>query len=185
MPTVTFNGDAAKYGTVDSATLIVESDYFVGVNLNIVNSSPPDGKRQGAQAAALRVSSEMVAFYNCKILGFQDTIVDDAGKHFFKDCYIEGTVDFICGNGRSLYVNTELHIIPGERMAMITTHARKSNSDPSGLSFVHCTVTGKGRVAYLGRAWFPYARVIFSYTQMSDAIIPIGWFETQKEKIAF
>jgi len=186
MPTVTFNGDAAKYGTVDSATLIVESDYFVGVNLNIVNSSPrPDGKRPGAQAAALRISSDMVAFYNCKFFGFQDTVIDYKGKHFFKDCYIEGTVDFICGNGRSLYVNTVLHVIPGDGMAMITAQGRQSSSELSGYSFVHCTVTGTGKVAYLGRAWFPYARVTFSYTEISDAIIPIGWFETQKEKVAY
>lgn len=32
-PTITYNGDAAKYGTVDSATVIVESDYFVAANI--------------------------------------------------------------------------------------------------------------------------------------------------------
>ncbi|OMO51725.1 Pectinesterase, catalytic [Corchorus olitorius] len=42
----TLGGTAKKYGTVDSATLIVESDYF--------NSAPkPDGVMEGAQAAAL------------------------------------------------------------------------------------------------------------------------------------
>ncbi|KAK4353868.1 hypothetical protein RND71_026062 [Anisodus tanguticus] len=38
--------------------------------------------------------------------GFQDTFCDDNGKHFFKDCYIEGSVDFIFGNGESLYLNS-------------------------------------------------------------------------------
>lgn len=33
MPTLTFDGTAAKYGTVDSATLIVESNYFVAANI--------------------------------------------------------------------------------------------------------------------------------------------------------
>lgn len=32
---LTYNGNALKYGTVDSATLIVESDYFMAVNLVI------------------------------------------------------------------------------------------------------------------------------------------------------
>lgn len=32
-PILTFDGNAAKYGTVDSASLIIESDYFVGANL--------------------------------------------------------------------------------------------------------------------------------------------------------
>lgn len=35
MPKLTFDGDAAKYGTVYSATLIVESDYFTAANLII------------------------------------------------------------------------------------------------------------------------------------------------------
>ena len=36
MPNVTFNGTAKVYGTVDSASLIVESDYFIAANLGIV-----------------------------------------------------------------------------------------------------------------------------------------------------
>lgn len=35
MPNLTFYGTAAKYGTVDSASLIVESNYFMAVNLII------------------------------------------------------------------------------------------------------------------------------------------------------
>ena len=33
MPNITYGGTAQKYGTVDSATLIVESDYFVAANI--------------------------------------------------------------------------------------------------------------------------------------------------------
>ena len=33
LPTLVFDGTAAKYGTVESATLIVESDYFNAANL--------------------------------------------------------------------------------------------------------------------------------------------------------
>ena len=61
-----------------------------------------------AQAVAIRISGEMAAFYNCNFTGFQDTVCDDKGKHFFKDCYIEGTVDFIFGEGRSLYLVLKL-----------------------------------------------------------------------------
>ena len=38
MPNLTFDGTAKQYGTVDSATLIVESDYFVAANIVIVVS---------------------------------------------------------------------------------------------------------------------------------------------------
>ncbi|KAL2897148.1 Pectinesterase PPME1 [Bienertia sinuspersici] len=112
-PTITFAGTAAQYGTVDSATLIVESDYFVAANIIVSNSAPrPTPQSKGAQAVAMRISGDRAAFYNCKFVGFQDTVCDDKGKHFFKDCYIEGTVDFIFGEARSLYLNTELHVHP-------------------------------------------------------------------------
>ena len=38
MPNLAFDGTAKQYGTVDSATLIVESDYFVAANIVVVVS---------------------------------------------------------------------------------------------------------------------------------------------------
>ncbi|PON83627.1 Pectinesterase, Tyr active site [Trema orientale] len=197
IPTLTYAGDAAKYGTVDSATLIVESDYFVGANLiikaryknyiannNIAqNSSPkPDGKRKGAQAVALRASGDKAAFYNCRMLGFQDTLCDDRGFHLFKDCYIEGTVDFIFGSGTSLYLNTELHVISDPNIqSVITAQARESSSENTGYSFVHCAVTGNAKNAVLGRAWMSRPRVVFAYTNMGGSVIsPQGWSDNNK-----
>ncbi|TYH40255.1 hypothetical protein ES332_D12G234400v1 [Gossypium tomentosum] len=157
MPNLTFDGTAKQYGTVDSATLITESNYFVGANLNIVNSAPrPDRKMVGAQAVALRVSGDRSAFYNCKIIGFQDTLCDDRGNHFFKDCHIRGTVDFIFGSGTSLYLNTEIFVVGDPEgdpeMAIITAHARESSSEDTGYSFVHGRITGTAKDVFLGRA---------------------------------
>ena len=56
------------------------------------------------QAVALRASGDKGAFYNSKLIGFQDTLCDYKGRHFFKGCYIEGTVDFIFGRGKSIYL---------------------------------------------------------------------------------
>ncbi|XP_059316091.1 pectinesterase 1-like [Lycium ferocissimum] len=183
VPNIIFNGTAKEYTTVNSATVVVESEYFSAVNINFVNSAPrPDGKRELAQAAALRTGGDKASLYNCKMYGFQDTFCDDSGKHFFKDCYIEGTVDFIFGNGKSLYLNTEMHVIPGEPMAMITAHARSADNVDSGYSFVHCTVTGTGKTTYLGRAWKPFSKVVFSYTDMSDVVHPEGWSDFGKKE---
>lgn len=79
--------------------------YMLWVNLLLQNSSPrPNPKQKGGQALALRISGDMASFYNCRFKGFQDTLCDDSGNHFFKDCYVEGSVDFIFGSGKSLYL---------------------------------------------------------------------------------
>ncbi|XP_051142813.1 pectinesterase 1-like [Andrographis paniculata] len=176
MPTLIYDGTALKYGTTDSGTLIVESDYFSAVNIKVVNTAPrPDGKMKDAQAVAMDISGDYASFYNCRFHGFQDTLLDDKGRHFFKDCYIEGTVDFIFGAGQSLYLNSEIHVIPGDKMAIITAHSRSKPDEGSGYVFAHCSITGSGGTAYLGRSWFDYSRVIFAFCDMSDVVIPEGW----------
>ncbi|KAK6135569.1 hypothetical protein DH2020_030677 [Rehmannia glutinosa] len=181
LPVLVYDGTAAKYGTVDSATLIVEGDYFTAVNLKVVNSAPrPDGKRTGAQAEAMRIGGDFASFYNCRFHGFQDTLCDDKGRHFYKDCYIEGTVDFIFGSGNSLYLNSEIHVIPGDPQAIITAQARSKATEPNGYSFVHCKVTGSGGIAYLGRAWFDFARVVFAFSEFTDVVNPQGWSDNNK-----
>ncbi|KAE8715979.1 putative pectinesterase 49 [Hibiscus syriacus] len=183
MPTLTFDGTARQYGTVDSATLITLSSYFVGAYLNIVNSSPMPSGNPGAQAVALRVSGDRSAFYNCKMVGFQDTVCDDRGNHFFKDCNIKGTVDFIFGSGTSLYLGTEIFIENDPRLTVITAQARESSSEKTGYSFVHGKITGAAKGTFLGRAWKSSPRVVYSYTDMSKVVVPSGWSsEMQPER---
>jgi pectinesterase len=68
------------------------------------NTAPaPPGGAVGKQAVALRITGDKGAFYNCKFLGAQDTLYDQQGRHYFRNCYIEGSIDFICGDGQSLY----------------------------------------------------------------------------------
>lgn len=57
----------------------------------------------GAQAVAIRISGDQAAFWGCGFFGAQDTLHDDRGRHYFKDCYIQGSIDFIFGNARSFY----------------------------------------------------------------------------------
>ena len=71
---------------------------------------------------------------------------------------------------------TELHVIGDKNGNFITAHARNSEAEDTGFSFVHCKVDGTGtKGAYLGRAWQARPRVIFSYTSMSSVVNPEGW----------
>ncbi|KAI3933857.1 hypothetical protein MKX01_028183 [Papaver californicum] len=150
------------------------------------SSPPPDGQRKGAQAVAMRVSGTKSSFFNCKFYGYQDTICDDRGLHFFKDCFIEGTADFIFGSGTSLYLKTTLHSVSKDKAGVITAQAREKE-DETGYVFVHSTVQGSGAGnTVLGRAWKPYAKTIFVYSSMDDSVKPEGWDnhrDTKNDKI--
>ncbi|CAJ1932262.1 unnamed protein product [Sphenostylis stenocarpa] len=176
MPKISYGGTAKQYGTVDSATLIVLSDYFVAANVMILNSAPrPDLNTVGGQAAALRISGDKATFYNVHLYGYQDTVCDDAHRHFFKDCYIQGTVDYIFGSGKSLYVNCELRTLGDAMDTYITAQARKNKQEDNGYSFVHCELTGTGTGAYLGRAWFSHSTVVFAYCNMGNIFNKVAW----------
>ncbi|XP_041006327.1 probable pectinesterase 53 isoform X1 [Juglans microcarpa x Juglans regia] len=162
-------------GTYASATFAVNSPYFFAKNITFKNTTPvPAPGAIGKQAVALRISADTASFVGCRFLGAQDTLYDHVGRHYYKDCYIEGSVDFIFGNGLSLFEGCHVHAI-AQNMGALTAQGRSSLLDDTGFSFVNCKVTGSGAL-FLGRAWGPFSRVVFAYTYMDNIIIPKGWY---------
>lgn len=135
--------------------------------------APPSGAL-GKQAVALRISADTAAFIGCKFIGAQDTLYDHKGRHYFKNCYIQGSVDFIFGDGLSLYENCHLHA-KTKSYGALTAQKRESMLEETGFSFLNCKVTGSGAL-FLGRAWGTFSRVVFAYTYMDKIITPRGWY---------
>ncbi|KAF5751077.1 putative pectinesterase 11 isoform X1 [Tripterygium wilfordii] len=158
-----------------SATISVLAPYFVGQLLTIENTYGVS-----AQAVALRVEGDLVAFYACNIVSYQDTLLDDVGRHYYHNCYIEGATDFICGNGASLFQRCHLHST-SEYHGSITAQHRESALDNTGFTFYGCNITSVAP-AFLGRPWAAYSRVVFAITYMSDMIIPQGWDDWNRNK---
>ncbi|XP_009764658.1 pectinesterase QRT1 [Nicotiana sylvestris] len=163
----------SKLGTSRTATVTVESDYFCATGITIENTIVPEPEGVGMQAVALRLTGDRAVLYRVRILGSQDTLLDDAGSHYFYQCYIQGSVDFICGNARSLYKNCTLHSVAKGYGAIAAQH-RNSVYQDTGFSFVNCKISGSGRV-FLGRAWGEYSRVIYSKCDIDGIIDPKGW----------
>lgn len=55
------------------------------------------------QAKAARIHADKCVFFDCAFLGVQDTLYDDDGRHYYRNCYIQGGSDFIYGNGQSIF----------------------------------------------------------------------------------
>jgi pectin methylesterase-like acyl-CoA thioesterase len=169
-------------GTFYCATVQVFGSQFVAKNISFMNVAPiPKPGDVGAQAVAIRIAGDESAFVGCGFFGAQDTLHDDRGRHYFKDCYIQGSIDFIFGNAKSLYQDCRIismanQLSPGSKAVngAVTANGRSSKDENSGFSFVNCTIGGTGHV-WLGRAWRPYSRVVFVSTTMTDVIAPEGW----------
>ncbi|XP_068646729.1 probable pectinesterase 53 [Aristolochia californica] len=160
--------------TFNTSTIAIDADYFIAKKISFKNTAPRRRSgEEGTQGVAVRISGDAAMFTNCKFHGAQDTLYDHMGRHYFKNCYIEGTVDFIFGNGLSIYDNCEIHAI-GNRYGALTAQRRDNMLDDTGFSFIHCKVTGSGAF-YLGRAWGTFSRVVFAYTYMDKIITSRGW----------
>ncbi|CAN1121745.1 Pectinesterase 31 [Linum perenne] len=168
-------------GTFGCGTVIVEGEDFIAENITFENSAPEGS----GQAVALRVTADRCGFYNCRFLGWQDTLYLHYGKQYLKDCYVEGSVDFIFGNSTALLEHCHIHC---KSEGFITAQGRKSSQESTGYvflssgaaapnSFCRCVITGNGCASYmyLGRPWGPFGRVVFAYTYMDHCIRHGGW----------
>lgn len=180
--------DGEQLRTYRTASVTVLANYFSARNISFKNTAPaPLPGMQGWQAAAFRISGDKAYFSGCGFYGHQDTLCDDAGRHYFKDCYIQGSIDFIFGNGRSMYKDCEIHST-AKRFGSIAAQDRRSLDEKTGFAFVNCRVTGKGPL-YVGRAMGQYSRIVYSYTYFDDIVAHGGWDDwdhnSNKNKTAF
>nr|QIR83159.1 pectin methylesterase 1 [Cunninghamia lanceolata] len=178
--------DGQELHTYNTASVTVLANHFSARNITFKNSAPaPLPGMEGWQAASFRISGDKAYFLGCAFYGAQDTLCDDAGRHFFRECYIEGSIDFVFGNGQSLYYKSELHSV-APVFGSVAAQDRQRPFEKTGFSFVHCKVTGRGPL-YLGRAMGQYSRIVFAYSYFEDIIA--GWddwdHQTSKDGVFF
>ncbi|WP_407425994.1 pectinesterase family protein [Arcticibacter sp.] len=163
-------------GTSGSSSVYIYGDEFSAENITFQNSSGPVG-----QAVAVWVAGDKVQFKNCRFLGFQDTLYTYGYKsrQYYKDCYIEGTVDFIFGSSTAVFENCEIFCKKSGYITAASTH----DSTKYGYVFLDCRIKGNGSPGsfYLGRPWRPYAKTVFIRCAMDDIVHPVGWNNWGKE----
>jgi pectinesterase len=180
---LTYNLSAKTAGD----TRLSYSVYIGGSGFRAENITFENSYGVGSQAVAVYVNTDRVIFRRCRFLGWQDTLFAHGGRQYYKDCYIEGHVDFIFGNAAAVFEDCQIH---SKGQGYITAQWRLRADEPNGFVFRHCRLTGEntGRGVYLGRPWRPYARVVYLNCWMGAHIRPEGWDnwrDPQREKTAW
>jgi pectinesterase len=166
-----------EMGTTGSSSFFIFGDGFTAENITFENSSGPVG-----QAVAVRVDGDKVMFKNCRFLGFQDTLYPhgDKSRQYYKDCYIEGTTDFIFGWSTAVFDNCEIFCKKG---GSFITAASTNPETKFGFVFLRCRITGDAPEDsyYLGRPWRNYAQTVFIECFLDKHIKPQGWHNWDKK----
>ena len=174
------NSAGSAGGTLKSATVEVRADNFTAENLTFANDFNATHPQlpQGSQALALLVAGDKAVLRNVRLLGNQDTLYTSAGRQYFTNCYIEGNVDFIFGDGKTVFNDCEIHST-NHSIGYVTAQGKSRPDQDSGFVFNHAKLTAEPGVTnvYLGRPWRPYASVVFLNSEMGDHILPAGWRE--------
>jgi PelA/Pel-15E family pectate lyase len=162
--------DGKPLGTSNSSSIFIYANDFIAQNLTIQNDS---GQGTG-QAVAAYVRADRLYFENVQFLGYQDTLYAHTGRQYYKNCYVEGDVDFIFGGATAMFDTCHLH---SKRTGSKLTAASTDQVTPYGYVFLDSKITSDEGVTnvHLGRPWRPYSAVTYINTEMDASIVPDGW----------
>lgn len=192
------NGNNTTY-KMECATVKVteKAKNFQAVSITFANDFPTEQARatkstKSPQAFAVTDEADASSFYNCRFLGRQDTLYANAGRQYYKDCYIEGDVDFIFGQASAaVFENCEIHSLAravkmdGKSHGMGYVTAPSTLASDKGFLFYQCHLTSDipaPHYAMLGRPWHPSSELrevnsaaAFVYCQMDTPFKERGW----------
>lgn len=185
--------DGIKRGTFRSYTLYVHGDNFTAKNLTFANTAG-FGPKIG-QAVAVYADGARMSFENCRFSGRQDTLFTaplpptviewggfrgpgentprDNNTHYYKNCYIEGDVDFIFGGATAYFEECEIRSLTrnSDPDGYITA-ASTPEGRPYGYVFDRCRFTSDcaPETVYLGRPWRNYAKTVIMNSELGAHI---------------
>ena len=155
-------------------------------DIRFVNNAGPDG----GQAVALRVAGDRIAIYQCSIQGYQDTLLTAYGIHFFRECEVYGTVDFIFGNSRVVLQNCDIYVRKRTEgtVNMITAQGRGQVED-TGIVLHNCSIKADKDLqpypqikTFLGRLWHSYSQTIVMECFLDKLIDLEDWLPKGEKK---
>ncbi|CAN6320303.1 unnamed protein product [Urochloa humidicola] len=167
--------------TKDTATMEVIGNGFLMRGIGVENTAGAENH----QAVALRVQSDMSAFYECRFDGYQDTLYTHTSRQYYRDCVVTGTIDFIFGNAQVVLQNCLIQVrkCMDNQQNIVTAQGRKERRSAGGTVLHNCTIephpefeksAGKLKT-YLGRPWKEHSRTLYIQSEIGGFVDPEGW----------
>ncbi len=175
---ITFNNHAGmtmssgkRMGTPESASFFIYAHDFIARNITFQN----DAGFTAGQAVAVLAHGDRLTFDHCHFIGFQDVLYTEGvrSRQYYRDCYIEGTTDFIFGPSTAVFDRCHIH---SNKNSHVTAASTPENVK-YGYVFLDCKLTADTALhsVSLGRPWKPYASVTYIRCNIGPHIIAGGW----------
>jgi len=200
-----------EYNTFRTYTMAVCADHITLRSLAIVNDALRP--KEKGQEVALSVLGDDFLLENCRLSSTQDTLFagplpDDLiarydgflrdelrakgeGRQIYRNCLIEGSVDYIFGCADALFEACEIRNIFDGRSGGFIAAPAHAPEQTRGFLFRNCRMTHGEKVAqgsiYLARPWRDYGLCRFENCELGDHIHPNGfdkWNDTERDKTA-
>jgi pectin methylesterase-like acyl-CoA thioesterase len=164
------NNDRLNSGRIGRALMSVDANDFVLENITLHNLTP----YHGSQAEALRVNGDRCVLRNDDFRSFQDTVLL-SGSVYVTNCYIEGDVDFIWGQGAVFFDRCEIKALHNGYYLQA-----RNPADRPGYVFFRCNLTAapgvaKCVLARIDANRFPFSEAEYIDCQMGAQVPRIGW----------
>lgn len=171
---VTARGDSIN--SRSSYSFQISGDDFIARDITFRN----DAGFTAGQAVAVESRGDKAVYLNCRFIGNQDILFLNSARsrQYYRDCYIEGTTDFIFGAATVWFENCHIHSKKNSHV----TAASTPQSHQYGFVFNDCVLTGDTTLhgVSLGRPWRPYASVVYIHCYVGQHIKPEGWANWNK-----
>ena len=154
------------WGTSGSASVTVDGADFRATNLTFANlfDEAAHPEITSKQAVAVLTHADRLVFDRVWFLANQDTLYVNStaatvvARAYFRDCYVEGDVDFIFGRATAAFDRCRIHSLNRDSTpAGYVTAPSTDVGNPHGLLFSRCALTSDAppTSVFLGRPWHP------------------------------
>ncbi|MEU5658281.1 pectinesterase family protein [Streptomyces sp. NPDC047737] len=160
---------SGTYGTSGSASVTVQAAGFTARDVTFANDwlRSDNPEYTGTQAVAIKVQGDRSAFYRCRFLGHQDTLYADSlaltafARQYYRDCYMEGDVDFVFGRATAAYDRCHFRTLTRPDLTSapygFVFAPSTAGANPRGYLVLRSRITSTAPDAYykLARPWVP------------------------------